>query len=73
MNCQIMSVYTKQEIIIKGEGFQYMFIRISNLKSEMILALTENQSFNIESIDVDLLYEKKRNTLFNVFYGPPTK
>ena len=73
MNCRIMSVYTKQEIIIKGEGFQYMFIRISNLKSEIILALTENQSFNIESIDVDLLYEKKRITLFNVFYGPPTK
>ena len=34
---QTMSVYTKWKIIIERVGFQYIFIRISNLKSKIAL------------------------------------
>ena len=46
-------------------GCQYIFIRISNLKSEMILAL-------IVKISSQSVYERRRKTLFNVVYRPPS-
>ena len=41
---------------------------MSNLKSDIIHSIN---SKDIESIRVELLYEKRTNTLFNVVYRPP--
>ena len=62
-------MYTKQEIIIKG-GWVSVYI-YKNFEFKIRNDLSINNSKDIESIGVELLYEKRKITLFNVFYKPP--
>ena len=52
----------------KGKGFSVYIHKNFEFKIRNDLSIN---SKDIESIDVELLYEKMRNTLFNVVYRPP--
>ena len=62
-------MYTKQEIIIK-RGWVSVYI-YNNFEFKIRNDLSINNTKDIESIGVELLYEKRKITLFNVVYKPP--